>query len=151
MEISLIQFLSLSTVSAFLAFCLNYTDSWFKRRKRLKAASLLLLHEVNRHVFWLEQLAAGQNSCIDFLIELPDSEWEKLKYDMFVLDYKDFGILIDHYRNMEAFRAVAKEVQKRNLTRIPLEQTESCLKAALIALKILGKASGKSDNRKTAL
>ena len=102
-------------------------------------------------LFWLEQLAAGQNSCIDFLIELPDSEWEKLKYDMFVLDYKDFGILIDHYRNMEAFRAVAKEVQKRNLTRIPLEQTESCLKAALIALKILGKASGKSDNRKTAL
>ncbi|WP_027938134.1 hypothetical protein [Anaeroarcus burkinensis] len=147
MELDWVQFFSLSTVSAIFAFCLNQLLAWFERRKRIKAASLLLLHEVNRHVYWLEQLNNGNNSPVELMNLLPDIEWEKLKYDMFHIGYEKFDILVEHYLEMESIRFLSRKIEDKGHRRIPKQRIQKHLDIAKRAHLLLFNLSGKNSTK----
>ncbi len=145
MDIDFVQFFSLSTVSALLAFCLNQLLALVERKKRLKAASLLLLHEVNRHVHWLRQLDTGDDSPLYFMNSQPDKEWEKLKYEMFQIRNESFTVLVEHYLAMNSIRVLANEAKEKGFLRVHKTITRKHLELSLQAYEILFKLSGKNS------
>lgn len=73
-----------------------------KTHNQLKSLSLILFFEVNNHLYWLEHFDAISSK---MLLSSTDDDWNKNKSFLAKeLSYKDFSVLMKHFRTIAAVR-----------------------------------------------
>lgn len=73
-----------------------------KTHNQLKSLSLILFFEVNNHLYWLEHLDGISSK---MLLSSTDDDWNKNKSFLAKeLSYKDFSVLMKHFRTIAAVR-----------------------------------------------
>lgn len=93
----------LGTISA-----IGVTIYWerYKLQQELKGRALLLFAEINDQCYRLSVL---DEISIEYLLMLPDAEWNASKYFMAAhLPFEDFQVIHEHYRSMLAARKFLK-------------------------------------------
>ena len=130
-------------VGSALTIFANIQINKFSTKRKTTAYLVLLLHEVNRHVFWLNALLKKPLNEVSQILTLirntENTEWNKTKYYLAeTLSNEKFFIIQNHYYNIEAFKKILEEVQEqRHITRIPEEILHNYLQPANNALALL--------------
>lgn len=93
-----------------------------KQQQELKGRALLLFAEINDQCY---RLGVLDKISIEYLLKLPDLEWESSKYLMAAnLPFDDFQKIHDHYRSMlaarkflEMHKAIHEDYQKEYIAK----------------------------------
>ncbi len=92
-----------AVIGSFLAFVLTYYKERKQQRNRLRVACRILLHETNRHYYWLKTCSIPDLRKL--LREQDDfKEWETLKYELDAFTLDEFDVVFEHFTKMKAIK-----------------------------------------------
>jgi len=121
-------------LGSFLAFLLTYYKDRKEQRNRLKVNCRILLHEANRHLFWLTKIPVAD---LSYWLRTQDDfkEWETLKYQLAAFTTDEFGIVFEHFTKMKAMKATFTECPE--VIGYPEDSIEEAIRFASEAHKLL--------------
>lgn len=103
-------FVSSGLLSTLISLAVTEWNNSKKVNSELRGRSLLLYEEINNQLY---RLTVQNKLCIESLLSIPDTEWNKSKY--FLADnlpFEKFQIIHSYYRSMKAARKILK-LEKR--------------------------------------
>ena len=124
-----------AVIGSFLAFVLTYYKERKQQRNRLRLACRILLHETNRHYYWLKNCSIPDLR--ELLCEQDDfKEWENLKYELGAFTLDEFDIVFEHFTKMKAIKTTLMICNE--VIGYPEESIEEAVRFASEAHKLLG-------------
>lgn len=121
-------------IGSFLAFVLTYYKEKKQQRNRLRVACRILLHEANRHYYWLKTCSIPDLR--NLLHEQDDfKEWETLKYELGAFTLDEFDVVFEHFTKMKAIKTTLMICNEVN--GYPEESIKEAVRFASEAHKLL--------------
>ena len=114
-------------LGSFLAFLLTYYKDRKEQRNRLKVNCRILLHEANRHLFWLTKIPVAD---LSYWLRTQDDfkEWETLKYQLNTFTLDEFETVFEHFSKMKAIKTTLIECPEA--VRYPEESIKEAIQTA---------------------
>ena len=132
-------------IGSFLAFVLTYYKEKKQQRNRLRVACRILLHETNRHYYWLKTCSIPDLRKL--LREQDDfKEWETLKYELDAFTLDEFDVVFEHFTKMKAIKTTLMICNE--VIGYPEESIEEALRFASEAHKLLCWYTYRDDPKK---
>jgi hypothetical protein len=133
-----IGWVSAAAVATLFSSIVNWYLAFLREKNKLRLICRHLLYEVNRQCAWFQGIAEGNKDCARILIESPSVEWEKSRYELVELNYKEFELLMHHYENVPAVKDLAETViQDRHFHRPPENIIDPIIETSLQSVILL--------------